>query len=181
MTFQGEAQGEIFPDQLLEPLIIAAVVIKDIVKPGLQADNLFMLHPFVSIVDEIAGGEVALVVAPGIMAVEKDMLVDDAGDLRVALIGADLRPGGGVIAAPVQTRCFGDIMEESAGDHQLPARRMLGGELMGDEAIDDYFRHPRHDDGMIPDVWQHPVLFHKEVAFIDAGDPHDHVYLPLKR
>jgi hypothetical protein len=135
-------------------------MLKDIFQPLVEIDHHIMSYPLVCVVDDFPGSEVSVAVPLGIIVPQQHVLLDDGGDLRVAMLSADLGSGLGMIAVAAQTGGLGDVVEEGAADHQVEVG--LGAIWgKGCESALELFRQAGNYQGVVADIGQHAVLFHQ--------------------
>ena len=112
------------------PLRGAAVLLQDVPHALAQGDDPVVEDPFVRIVDDLRLGRGC---GGRAVAVQADVLADDAGHLRVAEIGEQARPRFGMILLGPETPCLGDVVEKRRGPDQLPVESGKA-ETVGQEA-----------------------------------------------
>ena len=151
--------------------VTAAVVVDDVLEPLVQVHDNVVPYPFVRVVDDLRGGEAAVTVAVRVEVAQAHVLLDDGGDLRETVLAADLAAHAGMVALAVQAGGFGDVVEQGAGDHQLPVR--LGPfRVGGDQPADQLFGQPCDHQRVVTDVRQHLVALHQ----LEAGGKRRHGY-----
>jgi hypothetical protein len=153
------ALGKVCSNSSANLAIVSAVSVEDVVQALIQSDYGAVVHPLVSIVDDLFFRDRPM----RLKIPQADVLAHDIGNLVELSPEADFPPHLGVVTALLETDGLPDVMQKGAGDD--PVEGDVHAPLH--ETGGDEFGNPGNDDAMLPDVLQHSEFVHQRIAFLN--------------
>ncbi len=176
--FKEQSLLKIATDKADPGWVAVAVTGDDIIEPVGQADHLIVADPFIGVVHQFLCPEYAALIQFRGEAAEHHMIENDFADFGKLKITADLPADFGVAPAILKTDAFGDVVEQCSSNYLPPVDRLLFDPASGKQSVDESASNLGDNQGVHPDIVEHPVAVEKLKTLVDGR--YAHVQLPIR-